>query len=92
MYETKTTAECVLRESSVVGRGVPLRLRLARDTSGAVSSAELLAVGCDVTPLYPRGAKLMGADDSLRLVSRLNDDRVSKRLVVEAVVFTIFYI
>lgn len=60
VYETSTTVECVLKESSVVGRGVPIRFRLGRDAQGAVVAAELVAVGCDLTPSWPNGAEPMG--------------------------------
>jgi len=67
-YETTTAVECVLKESSVVGRGVPIRLRLGRDAQGAVVAAELVAVGCDLTPRWPAGATEMGKGATAALV------------------------
>lgn len=88
--------ECVLAETSVVPRGVPLRLRLTREPPGAAPgpaawrSAELVAVGCDLTPEWPAGARPMSDDAARALCAELNAERAAKRLVVRAIVRAIF--
>jgi hypothetical protein len=100
VYATDETVDCVLAEGSVVQRGVPLRLRLMRAPTagggqpwtygGSWASAELLAVGCDLTPEWPQGARLIDGPAARSLCQQLNADRSAKRLIVRAIVRAVF--
>ncbi|KAJ1460483.1 hypothetical protein M885DRAFT_559597 [Pelagophyceae sp. CCMP2097] len=88
------TAEVVLKESSVVGRGVPLRLRLGiidAPNGPTIAAAELVAVGCDIAPVWPDGFAPMAAADVAALCGSINADRSAKLKIVDAVVAAIFF-
>ena len=79
--------EVTLRESSIVQRGIPFKLRL-QVKDDAVQSATLLGIGCDVLTAAADGDD--GLEDSDALCDLVNGDRQSKRRVVEAIASTIF--
>jgi hypothetical protein len=96
-YETRadgarahSTLEIVLAETSVVPRGVPLRLRITRAASGEVTHAVLVAVGCDIAPIWPAGSRALDDGEARSQCARLNADRAAKRLMVRAVETGVF--
>mmetsp|Transcript_14616 Transcript_14616/g.37087 ORF Transcript_14616/g.37087 Transcript_14616/m.37087 type:complete len:307 (+) Transcript_14616:875-1795(+) len=82
--------ECTVRESSVVARGVPLRLQLRFAHDGlTLQAAELTAVGCDLNPTHAAVAEPMRAADAVELANALRPVG-AKVLVAEAIVRAVF--
>lgn len=94
------SVDVVLKESSVVARGIPFHLRLADD----LSAASLRGIGCDLAAVLDGSDSRGSGGDGDRLASsydeqrvrvralseRLNADRAAKRRVVRAISSTIF--
>mmetsp|Transcript_17986 Transcript_17986/g.46607 ORF Transcript_17986/g.46607 Transcript_17986/m.46607 type:complete len:313 (-) Transcript_17986:53-991(-) len=85
--------ECTLKESSVVARGIPLRLRFSLSDE-RVSRAVLLGIGCDLKRAAASGADLHGVAclstaESRRLCDQINTDQEMRQLVVRAIVDTV---
>jgi hypothetical protein len=94
--------DVTLRESSVVQRGIPFRLRLETADDGgsvrSIQSASLRGIGCDVVRAA-RGAsgQTLSSSEATTvpttadsLCDQINGDRRTKRLVVRAIASTIF--
>ena len=98
--------ECTLKESSVVARGIPLRLRLEvnlvsnssdSDEDGSsviISKATLLALGCDL-PATTRSqlattTTTLSDAEARAFSDSICTDRATKRLVARAVASTMF--
>lgn len=84
---------CTLKESSVVARGIPFQFMLQTD-GASITHADLLSIGpdlCDSDATAQRaGAELMDYDDVKAVCNTIRRDRLAKRLLVLAVVSTIF--
>ena len=92
----RSSITCTLKESSVVARGVPLRLRLnVRQEQGriCISSASLVSIGCDVvqhavisTPdtVTPSAAEIKMICDAI------TNDVASKKRIARAVASAMF--
>jgi len=83
--------ECVVCESSVVARGVPIRLRLRMGSGsdgGEIRGAEVVAVGCDIAPTWPPGSVPVEAKEARAICSRI--DRGGRRMIAGAVSRAIF--
>jgi len=76
-----SVVDCVVQESSVVSRGVPLRLRLPLNNDGSVASVEVTAVGCDIAPRWPPGSVPMTTEEAREICKGLNGEGVGQRPV-----------
>ena len=82
--------DVTLRESSVVGRGIPFRLRLELDGDESICSAELRGIGPDVIAAANPPSTDTAAVSAATLSSIINTDPRAKRLVVRSIASTIF--
>lgn len=94
--EDKGCVEVTLKESSVVKRGIPFKLRLEMEMSRhgmRVNVAELMGFGCDLMTAAvssPIEGKKEDIASALSLCKAINSDPFSKRLVVQAITSAIF--
>lgn len=86
--------DVTLKESSVVSRGIPFRLRLETSdgADGAtITAAYLRGIGCDVVSAASGGSSHRAdAADAQALCAHINTDRQTKRRVVSAITSAIF--
>ena len=83
--------DVTLRESSVVGRGIPFRLRLELDgEESSIRSAELRGIGPDVVAAANPPSTDTAAVSAATLSNLINTDPRAKRLVVRSIASTIF--
>ena len=56
--------ECTLKESSIVGRGIPfcLRLEMEREEPTSIAAATLISIGCDLKRAAATAAAVAGGD------------------------------
>lgn len=83
--------DCTLKESSIISRGIPIRLRLFMDND-RIESVKLLGIGCDVkVDSKGNDEKVVSTPmNATHFCDSINMNAVNKKLVVKAITSSIF--
>ena len=97
--------ECVVKESTVVKRGIPIRLRLSMKTKEKIKTSDLfftnnddmnlktvniVAFGCDIIPSWPKDSQHITSNEAKSIFNQINSNMNYTKMIVRAMTDSIF--